>query len=141
MSGDLIRAAGGVVFAAEATPPLVLIIQDRYGTWTLPKGHLDPGETEEQAAIREIAEETGITCTIQRLLTRTCYPVYRKGVWRDKQVAYFLATAPCQEPVPATDEGISVACWIAPATAISLISYAQVREVIRRALAVYQANC
>jgi 8-oxo-dGTP diphosphatase len=140
MSGDLIRAAGGVVFTpGPADTPLVLVIQDRYGTWTLPKGHLDPGETEEQAAMREIAEETGVQCTIQRLLTRTRYPVYRRGLWRDKQVAYFLASAPLMEPVPAVAEGIAVAQWMVPSQAISLISYAQVREVLRRALAVRQA--
>ncbi len=141
MSGELIRAAGGVVFAPDpADAPLVLVIQDRYGTWTLPKGHLDPGETEEQAALREIAEETGVSCTIQRLLTRTRYPVFRRGIWRDKQVAYFLATASLVEPVPALAEGITIAQWIPPATAIGLISYTQVREVLRRGLAAHEAD-
>ncbi|RMD70006.1 MAG: NUDIX domain-containing protein, partial [Bacteroidetes bacterium] len=65
----LVEAAGGVVHA-EQTPEQVLFIFRR-GMWDLPKGKIDEGETPEQAALREVAEETGLTCRLDGFLTHT----------------------------------------------------------------------
>ncbi|MEI7772292.1 MAG: NUDIX hydrolase [Chloroflexales bacterium] len=136
MSADLIRAAGGVVFCyGPDGGPLILLICDKYGVWTLPKGHLEAGEDDADAAVREIAEETGIDCTLGDLLHRMVYPVFKRGAWRDKQVAYFLARAEHLPPTPRLEEGITDACWLPPGEAISRLSYAQVRDVVRRAVA------
>ncbi len=135
MSDAPIRAAGGVVFCDGPGGPLLLLIRDKYGVWTLPKGHLEAGEDEADAAVREIAEETGIDCELGDLLHRMVYPVFKRGAWRDKQVAYFIARADYLTPTPRLDEGIAEACWLAPGEALSRISYAQVRDVVRRALA------
>jgi 8-oxo-dGTP pyrophosphatase MutT (NUDIX family) len=136
MSGEPIRAAGGVVFCeGPGGAPLLLLIRDKYGVWTLPKGHLEAGEDEAMAAVREIAEETGINCELGDLLHRMVYPVFKRGIWRDKQVAYFLARADYLTPTPRHDEGITDACWLTPSEALALLSYAQVRDVVRRALA------
>ncbi|NNJ10008.1 NUDIX hydrolase [Chloroflexales bacterium ZM16-3] len=136
MSGGPIRAAGGVVFCdGPDGKPLLLLIRDKYGVWTLPKGHLEAGEDEADAALREIAEETGIDCELGDLLHRMVYPVFKRGAWRDKQVAYFLARADHTTPTPRLDEGIVDACWLPPGEALSRLSYAQVRDVVRRALA------
>ncbi|MCU0492656.1 MAG: NUDIX hydrolase [Chloroflexaceae bacterium] len=130
-----IRAAGGVVYCLVDGMAHILLIQDKYGVWTLPKGHLEPGETEECAATREIAEETGICCTLVSLIQRVQYPVYKKSAWRDKQVAYFLAQAEHVEPSPQADEGINAARWFAANEAVQMPEYAQVRDVVRRGLA------
>ncbi|MBX0327066.1 NUDIX hydrolase [Oscillochloris sp. ZM17-4] len=136
MSGGLIRAAGGVVFCdGPDGDQLLLLIRDKYGVWTLPKGHLEAGEDEQDAAVREIAEETGIDCDLGDLLHRMVYPVFKRGAWRDKQVAYFLARADHATPTPRLDEGIVEACWLPPKEALARLSYAQVRDVVRRALA------
>ncbi|NTW98206.1 MAG: NUDIX hydrolase [Oscillochloris sp.] len=136
MSAGPIRAAGGVVVCdGPDGGPLLLLIRDKYGVWTLPKGHLEPGEDEATAAAREIAEETGIICELGDLLHRMVYPVFKRGVWRDKQVAYFLARAEHVPPAPRLDEGITDACWLTPGEALSRLSYAQVRDVVRRAMA------
>ncbi|NTU78556.1 MAG: NUDIX hydrolase [Chloroflexales bacterium] len=135
----MIYAAGGVVYSYDPDGALkLLLIHDRHKAWTLPKGHLEPGEVDEIAAVREIAEETGVACEIEHLLTRVRYPIYRRGVWRDKEVAYFLARAPYTPPTPATDEGIVVAAWVAPATALRTLTYPQVRAVVEQALSVLQ---
>lgn len=131
---DPILAAGAVVCCTVDGKTLVLLIQDKYQIWTLPKGHLEPGETEEIAACREIAEETGVACTIGPLVQRVQYPVYKKGVWRDKRVAYFLAQAEYTTPSPRLDEGIGAARWFDVGEAVLAPGYAQVREVLRRAL-------
>ncbi|RRR77798.1 MAG: NUDIX domain-containing protein [Candidatus Viridilinea halotolerans] len=131
----LIRAAGAVVYSYDPSGQrMFLLIHDRHHAWTLPKGRLEPDEDETAAAIREIAEETGVVCELERLLIRVAYPVYRKGIWRDKEVAYFLARAALTRPVPASDEGITQAAWIVAAHALRLVTYAQVRQVVRLAL-------
>src|SRR5215210_5279704 len=53
-------SAGGVVFRVEDGRPLFLLIRDSYRNWGFPKGHVESGEAPEQAALREVAEETGL---------------------------------------------------------------------------------
>jgi 8-oxo-dGTP diphosphatase len=140
MSGPIVRAAGGVVYSYDPEGALtLLLIRDRHNAWTLPKGHLEAGEDDEGAAVREIAEETGITCVIERPIARVRYPVYKRGVWRDKEVAYFLARARHLPPIPAEDEGIVVAAWVSPRTALSTLTYRQVRGVVEKALVILKA--
>lgn len=135
MSRELVRAAGGVVYTYGTDGALLLLlIQDRHRSWTLPKGHLERGESEEQAAVREVAEETGVDCTLEQLLGRVQYPIFKRGAWRDKQVAYFLARAEYVEPSPRLAEGISAARWLSPSEALAAVTYAQLREVLRLAL-------
>ena len=60
-------SAGGVVFRdAEGGIEIVLITTDEEFRWQLPKGLIDEGETEEQAALREVSEETGVEGRILR---------------------------------------------------------------------------
>jgi 8-oxo-dGTP pyrophosphatase MutT (NUDIX family) len=86
---DLIRAAGGIVTrpAAPRRFEVACIYRESRGDWTFPKGKLDPGETFEQAALREVEEETGLRCRVLRFAGTTSY-THRKG--RPKIVAYYL---------------------------------------------------
>jgi 8-oxo-dGTP diphosphatase len=86
---DLIRAAGGVVyrFIENGRIEIACIYREARGDWTFPKGKLDEGETFEQAALREVLEETGLHCTIERFVGTTNY-THRKG--KPKIVAYYL---------------------------------------------------
>ena len=53
-------SAGGVVMHAGEDEPRYLLIRDSYGNWGFPKGHLETGERPEDAALREVREETGL---------------------------------------------------------------------------------
>jgi 8-oxo-dGTP pyrophosphatase MutT (NUDIX family) len=130
------RAAGCVVYRRdEAGALLVLLIHDKYGMWTLPKGHLEDGESEEQAALREVFEETNITGRLGPLVGRIEYVVRtKKGELRLKQVAFFLLHADGALASPQIDEGIRAAEWHAPAAALGLVGYPQAREVLSRAI-------
>jgi len=86
---DLIRAAGGIVrhFVRGGVVEIACIFREARGDWTFPKGKLDPGENFEQAAVREVHEETGLACLIERFIGTTNY-THRKG--KPKIVAYYL---------------------------------------------------
>ena len=86
---DLIRAAGGIIMRVTAAgrTEIACIYRESRGDWTFPKGKLDAGETFEQAALREVLEETAMRCRVVRFIGTTNY-THRKG--RPKIVAYFL---------------------------------------------------
>ena len=68
----MIRAAGGIVFRDGA---VLLVHRPRYDDWSFPKGKLDSGESWEDAALREVEEETGLRCTLGEEVGRTHYEV------------------------------------------------------------------
>lgn len=88
-------SAGGVVFRHSDEGVLqIQLIQDRYGKVSLPKGKMEAGETVEQTALREIAEETGLTGVIVAPIDQIKYKYQdeRKGLV-DKEVHYYLVEA------------------------------------------------
>lgn len=96
---DLIRAAGGIVIrpVANGRFEVACIFREARGDWTFPKGKLDPGETFEQAALREVWEETGMRCDVIRFAGTTNY-THRKG--KPKIVAYYLMSVATGEFAP-----------------------------------------
>ena len=129
-------AAGCVVYRYDATgAPLLLLINDKYSRWTLPKGHLEDGESEQAAAQREVFEETGLLGEPGALIARIVYTARSKhGLERLKQVAFFLMHADSSEVRPQAAEGISAAEWFAPEAALARVGYPQVRDVLARAV-------
>jgi len=57
----------------DGTVEVLLVHRPRYGDWSFPKGKLEPGETDEQAALREVEEETGLRCELGAELPSTSY--------------------------------------------------------------------
>lgn len=85
-----VRAAGGVIWRDdEGTRTVLLVHRPKYGDWTFPKGKLEPGETDEEAARREVLEETGLDCEMGRELPTVRY---RDNKGRTKQVRYWEMT-------------------------------------------------
>lgn len=92
-----IQAAGGIVLRQTPGGPreVLLIHRPAYDDWSLPKGKLNPDETHEAAAVREVEEETGMTAKLGRPAGRVRYRD-RRG--RPKVVHYWL-----MEPLDPTD--------------------------------------
>lgn len=97
---------------------VVLVHRPLYDDWSFPKGKLDPGETEADAAIREVYEETTVFVELGELLGRTKY-VDRKG--RSKTAAYFAMTIKDGEPCGSNEVDKSV--WLNIDEARDVLSY------------------
>ena len=106
---DLIRAAGGIVmrFVPGGRVEIACIYREARGDWTFPKGKLDEGETFEQAALREVHEETGMVCHVMRFVGTTNY-THRKG--KPKIVAYYLMSVGDGEFTP--NEEVDELVWL-----------------------------
>lgn len=135
-SAPEVRAAGGIVVrrAPDGESWQVLLVhRPRYGDWSLPKGKADPGETDEQTALREVEEETGLRCTLGARGGRTRY---RDSKGRAKVVHYWLMEP---EPGGATDgafvpnDEVDEVRWCSVAEAVATISYAHDRKMLARA--------
>ena len=121
-----VYAAGGVVVRDGK---VLLVHRPRYDDWTLPKGKLDPGESFENAALREVEEETGLRCSLGREL-----PAARYGVGtRPKLVRYWLMTPEAETPFVPNDETDELR-WLTRDEAISLLTYDRDRDVLAAAL-------
>ena len=85
-----ILAAGAVLWRPNGNPSaleVAIIHRPRYDDWSLPKGKVDPGETEPVTAVREVHEETGYSSVLGRRLAAVSYPV-EQGI---KKVRYWAA--------------------------------------------------
>ena len=93
-----VLAAGAVLWRpgdGAERPEIAVIHRPRYDDWSLPKGKVDPGETEAVTAVREIREETGFRAQLGRRLMSVGYPVEQSV----KKVVYWAARA--VEPIAA----------------------------------------
>ena len=120
-----VEAAGGVV-ARDGR--VLLVHRPRYDDWTLPKGKLDPGESFEEAALREVEEETGLRCRLVRELPPTHYDV--SGL--QKVVRYWLMEPEADAPFTPNDETDELR-WLPPEEAVALLTYDRDRAVVAAA--------
>lgn len=109
----------------------VLLIRDPYRNWGLPKGHVEPGEGDLRAALREVQEETGLTALVPGPALMTIDWVFRlRGKRVHKFCCFFLMASPEGQAVPETAEGITDCRWVTLSRAVDEISYENARQVL-----------
>ena len=134
-------SAGGVVYRLHAGHAVFLLIRDSYQNWGFPKGHLESGERAEDAAVREVREETGIDDLALRGQIETIDWYFRfRGLLIHKVCHFFLMETSCEQTSPQADEGITACRWEPFDRAAELISYANARDVLRCALELSAAD-
>lgn len=122
-------AAGAVLWRPDDTSgePLIAVIhRPRYDDWSLPKGKVDPGETEPVAAVREIHEETGYQAHLGRRLCRIKYPI-PPGT---KIVHYWAARCHAGYFVP--NKEVDQMVWLTPKDAVKQLTYPHDRKVVAK---------
>ena len=125
---DEVKAAGGVLWRRSGDGLEVAVVhRPRYDDWSLPKGKLDAGESFEDAALREVEEETGMRCRLGREIGETHYQD-RKG--RPKVVRYW-AMDECQGEFRANEE-VDELRWVSIDAALELLDYDFDRELVGR---------
>jgi 8-oxo-dGTP diphosphatase len=123
----VIRAAGGVVARERSgVSEVVLVHRPKYDDWTLPKGKAEDGETDEECALREVEEETGLVCELVHELAESSY---RDSAGRPKTVRYWLmrAVAGTLQPTREVDD----ARWLAVSDAEEQLTYERDLRVLR----------
>ena len=126
----VVRAAGGVpVREGETGPEVLLVHRPRYRDWTFPKGKCDPGESDEDCAVREVREETGLVCALEHELPTTSYLDDRgrpKHVrwWRMRVVDGRLAFL----------HEVDVAEWLGIEAAAARLTYERDHELLAAAI-------
>ena len=130
----IVEAAGGVVF----NPQQEILVMYRRGSWDLPKGKIDPGETKKIAAVREVQEETGIKEVERGPLLCTTYHTYRNR--KNKRVLkptyWYKMTTTDLEVSPQIEEDIELVLWEDPAIFLETKQpiYNTIREVVVAAI-------
>jgi 8-oxo-dGTP pyrophosphatase MutT (NUDIX family) len=139
-------SAGGIVFRLApdedgGPQPMFLLIRDSYRNWGFPKGHVEPGEAPDAAALREVHEETGLATLQLRGAVDTIDWYFRfRGRLIHKVCHFFLMETADERTSPQRAEGITACRWAPFDEALAAISYANAREVLRRAFEMIAAS-
>ena len=124
-------SAGGIVWNSKTKN--ILLIKDSYGRWALPKGVIEKGETSEQAAIREVQEETGLkNLKILEKLWEIKYYYQLKGEKIFKIVIFFLMET---EDIELKHEWeVKEAQWLEPQEALEKLEYENSKSLLSKAI-------
>jgi 8-oxo-dGTP diphosphatase len=125
MAQEEVQAAGGVVVRDDGR--VAVIHRPRYDDWSLPKGKLEPGETFEAGALREVEEETGVRGRIVGELAPVRY-VDRKG--RDKVVRWYRMEVDGDPADLVPNDEVDELRWLTPSEARDLVSYDHDRALL-----------
>ena len=122
---EVVRAAGGLVVREDGPREVLVVHRPRYDDWTFPKGKADPGESDEDCALREVEEETGLVCELESELSST---TYTDGAGRPKRVRYWRMR-PVEGELRFAHE-VDDARWLTLESAAALLSYERDRALL-----------
>jgi 8-oxo-dGTP diphosphatase len=123
MKPDEVRAAGGLVMRDGK---VVVVHRPKYDDWSLPKGKLDPGEGWEEAAVREVEEETGVRA---RIVAELAPSRYRDRKGRPKTVRWYRMDVVDAGTFEA-DAEVDELRWLTPEEARALVHYDHDRALL-----------
>jgi len=127
----VVRAAGGVIVGSTGAGTEVLLVhRPAYDDWTFPKGKVEPGESDEECAVREVEEETGLLCALGRELPST---EYIDGKGRPKLVRYWVMEV--ADGLLQFEHEVDEARWVTVGQAEALLTYARDIDMLRKATA------
>jgi 8-oxo-dGTP pyrophosphatase MutT (NUDIX family) len=106
---------------------VLVIHRPRYDDWSLPKGKLNNGEEPADAALREVEEETGVTC---RLGPEAGVTRYEDSRGRQKRVRYWVMDPLRQDPAAVPNSEVDEIRWVDAPTALQLLTYAHDRDLL-----------
>lgn len=130
-------SAGGIVILKMEEGIKVLLIKDRYGHWTWPKGNIEKGESSKEAAIREIKEEVGIeNIKIIEKLGQVQYFYRLKGALRLKTVYLYICETK-DSNLKTQKLELEDAKWFIPQEAIKRIEYKGAKDLLEKAISKY----
>jgi 8-oxo-dGTP pyrophosphatase MutT (NUDIX family) len=122
------------VYRVHNGEALFLLIRDSYRNWGFPKGHLEAGELPDEAAVREVQEETGLTELQLDGAIETIDWFFRfRGKLVHKVCHFYLMRTENTRTIPQREEGITACRWARFEDATRLIAYANARSVLTRA--------
>jgi 8-oxo-dGTP diphosphatase len=126
--GGEVWAAGGVVVRSDGGRQQVAVVhRPRRDDWTFPKGHLEAGESPEEAALREVEEETALHCRSVRPVGRSRYVDHRG---RDKVVDYWLMEVEAGSFAP--NDEVDALVWVDLDDAAASLTYDVDRELLEQ---------
>lgn len=125
------KSCGIIVFNNDK----VLVIKHNMGHWGMPKGHVEIDETEEETAMREVFEETGITAQIIAGFKEKNTYSPMPGVLKD--VYYFIGESNDNDTTPQHSE-VSIAKYVSLSEALNLITYESEKKILEKAIDYYK---
>lgn len=126
----VIHSAGAVLYTMLDGQRHYVLVREKNGSYGLPKGHVEPGETLDQTALREVREETGVDAVLhsREPVTVDEYPIAGGDT---KRVSWFVAHYVDQTPVADRTQVLGV--LVLPiATALRTLTYGSTREILRQ---------
>lgn len=128
------KSCGAVVYRKrEGKTEILLIRHANGGHWAFPKGHVEKKETEEETALREIREETGLTVKLKKGFREQVSYSPKEGVMKD--VIYFAAKARGDEETTRQEEEVTDLMWLRPKKALEQVTFDNDRRILQAFIA------